>query len=186
MSGIHKAWKTAVLGAVIASSLAGGSAFAFTYPNLKHMKYEYFQNDFYSSSFGIAWEAMASLYKGTRYEKDKKGPPDNPLIGIGEFDLNGDKIPEIISFPTEEEGEIGNYCTKDSVCPTFITEIRDGKIHSLGKIFASSVDRGDNITNGYWELKAYTHDWTEPSTDEHDVYVYNKLADGYIKAEKKP
>jgi hypothetical protein len=183
-SAMRKAWKTAAFGMVLGTVLAPGMSFANP-PNAKHIKYEFHQNNIYNGSYDIVREAMAPLYKGTVHdEKIPENPPNNPLIGIGEFDLNGDHIPEMIAYPTEDETQEGTLCKPDNICPFYIFEIRGKKIHTLGKIFASSIDRGDNITEGYWDLKIYSNDWTDPKPDEYELYTYNKKSDEYVNAAK--
>lgn len=183
---MRKAWKTAVFGMMVGTACAGTLALAANPPNVKHIQYAYYQNTIYSISYKIAWDYMKPIYKGSQYEPMAGFSQANPMIGIGEFDLNGDKIPEIIAHPTEDEAEEGMYCRENSVCPHYILEVRGKKVHELGKIFASSIDRGDNITNGYWDLKVYSGDWTEPKSTAYDLFVYDKGKDQYAKAATPP
>lgn len=183
---MRKAWKTAVFGVMVGTACAGGLALAANPPNAKHIQYAYYQNTAYSISYKIAWDAMKPIYKGSQYEPMTGFSQANPMIGIGEFDMNGDKIPEIIAHPTEDEAEEGMYCKENSVCPNYILEVRGKSVHLLGKIFASSIDRGDKITNGYWDLKVYTGDWTEPRSTAYELYSYDKKTDGYVKAATQP
>ena len=129
---------------------------------------------------------MKPIYKGTQYHLPPEYPQANPTIGIGEFDLNGDKIPEVIAYPVEDSAEAGIICTMDSVCPHFVFDVSGDAPVLLGKIPASSLDRGEDIKNGYWELQAYTHDWTTPRTNESNVYVYDTKTKEYQKAETPP
>jgi hypothetical protein len=181
LNRMQKAWKMAVLGVVMASPLLGGPVFAGP-PNVQHIDYIYHQNEATNPAFSWVWKEMMPLYKGTEYDSSHSRFPSNPLIGIGETDLNGDKIPDTIAFPTESEIEIGKFCKADLICPHYIFETRDDGPHLLGKIFASSIDRGDDIKNGHWTLKAYSGDWKKPQTTEYDVYEYDKKTDGYVKA----
>jgi hypothetical protein len=189
---MHKAWKMAVFGTVIAAAPMTASMPAlaadpppYTAPQAKHIKYDYFQNNL-NPVYPIAWKVMKPLYKGSQYDMPKEFSQAHPLIGIGEFDLNNDKIPEVISFPIEDEEEAGMFCTADSVCPNYVIDVSGEEPVLLGKIPASSVDRGENITNGFWDLKAYTHDWTTPRTSEFDLYVFDKKTKSYQKADAPP
>lgn len=200
---MQKAWKAAALGAVmVVVPMIGATAFAEELPpaetaeqtpapapflkaQAEFIKYSLFQNELSPLYFKVLQE-MKPLYKGSRYDLPPEYPQTNPLIGIGEFDLNNDKIPEVIAFPTEDDVEAGKYCKADSVCPHYILDISGEKPVLLGKIFASSLDRGAEITNGHWDLKAYTHDWTTPRTDESERYVYDKNTKSYKITEPTP
>jgi hypothetical protein len=189
---MHKAWKMAAFGTAVATALttAGMTALAadpppYTPSQAKYIKYDYFQNNF-SPVYPLAWKVMKPLYKDSRYDTPNEFLQTNPMIGIGEFDLNNDKIPEVISFPVEDEVEAGMYCTADSVCPNYVIDVSGEEPVLLGKIPASSIDRGENITNGFWDLKAYTHDWTTPRTSEFDLYVFDKKTKSYQKADVPP
>lgn len=192
---MRKAWKMAVFGTVVATALASGLTLAADAPpaapapdlapQAKFIKYGFFQNDI-NPAYPLAWDVMKPLYKGSQYDMAKGFSQANPLIGIGEFDLNNDKIPEVIAYPTEDEAEAGMFCTADSVCPHYVIDISGEEPVLLGKIPASSIDRGENITNGFWDLKAYTHDWTTPRTDEFNLYVYDKKTKSYQKADAPP
>lgn len=142
--------------------------------------FEYQQSDRYSLSYSLAREAMKSVYEPAI----KDGAPDgNPLIGIGEVSLNSDRYPEIIAFPTEEEEEVGLYC-KNDVCPHYVLEVRDKKVHTLAVIFADTIALGDNVANGYWELLAYKGGNTNPK--KAVVYQYDKGKDQYLPKPQSP
>lgn len=203
LNRMQKAWKAAVFGvAMVFVPVIGTAVFAeeappaetaaeaptpapFPKAQAEFIKYGLFQNELSPVYFKV-FQEMKPLYKGSRYDLPPEYPQTNPLIGIGEFDLNNDKIPEVIAFPTEDEVEAGKYCKADSVCPHYILDISGDKPVLLGKIFASSLDRGAEITNGHWDLKAYTHDWTIPRTDESVRYVYDKNTKSYKAAEPAP
>lgn len=185
----------AVLSTVVATALWGGFTLAAnahtsdadagpppgTPSQAKFIQYDLYQRNTIPA-YPLAWDVMKPLYKGSQYDLPEGFSQAYPLIGIGEFDLNNDKIPEVISFPVEDEAEAGLYCTMDSVCPHYVLDVSGDKPVLLGKIPASSLDRGENITNGFWELKAYTHDWTTPRTDAFDLYVFDKKTKSYQKA----
>ena len=142
--------------------------------------FEYHQNDRYSLSYSIVRKAMKEVYEPAIRE----GAPDfNPLIGIGEIDLNGDKYPEIIAFPTEEESEIDYYCKKD-VCPHYILQIRDKEVHKLGVIWADRIARGNDVANGFWQLLAYKDGNKDPK--KAIVYQYDKGKDQYLPLQPAP
>src|SRR5690606_35540746 len=69
-----------------------------------------------SPVYDIALKVMDPTYKG-------KIGPTNPLIGVAEVDLNGDNLLEIISKPTEEYEQEGEFCRANNVCPHYITQI---------------------------------------------------------------
>lgn len=184
---MQRAWKTAVFGAVVGTICAGSLAFANP-PNVKHIQYLFHQNSGATPSYNIAWDAMKPLYEksNSQYRKVAGFSQAHPMIGIGEVNLNKNHLPEIIAYPTEDDVEAGMFCKPNSVCPNYILEVRENKVHRLGVIFASSIDRGDSITNGYWDLKVYSGDWTEPKSTAYDLYTYDKKTDGYVKAQKPP
>lgn len=137
--------------------------------------YEFYQNTIYSLSYSLARDAMMKdLYEPALRDG---APVGNPLIGIGEVDLNGDNMPEIIAFPTEEEEENGMYCEDNGMCPHYILQVRGNNVHRLGIIFANTVMLGDNINNGYWELLAYKNGNEDPK--KADIYTYDKNKDQY-------
>jgi hypothetical protein len=136
--------------------------------------YEFHQNDRFGLSYSIARDAMKDVYAPSLRDG---APEGNPLIGIGETDLNGDNMPEIIAFPTEEAEEEGQYCQANGQCPHYILEVREKKLHTLGVIFASHIGRGDTVSNGYWELFVYK---TVDGASKPDVYAYDRTKDQYI------
>jgi hypothetical protein len=137
--------------------------------------YEYHQSDRFGLSYSITREAMKDVYAPSLANG---APPTNPLIGIGEVDLNGDKSPEIIGYPTEEYEEEGQFCTQKGMCPHYILQVREKELHRLGIIYADAVMLGDNVTNGYWELRVYKNGNEDKSRAE--IYVYDKNKDGYV------
>lgn len=180
-SAMTTIWKTGVIGVTLGSVFAAGTALAGP-PNVQHIDYIYHQSEETNPAFKWVWNEMLPVYKGTEYDGVSTKFRSNPLIGIGETDLNGDKIPDVIAFPTEEEIEIGKFCKEDLICPHYVFEIRDDGPHLLGKIFASSIDRGDDIKNGYWTLKVFSGDWKRPPNGDYEVYEYDKKTGGYLKA----
>ncbi len=179
-SAMVTVWKTGVVSLALGSAFSAGVALANP-PNVTHIDYIYHQSEQTNPAYPWVWEKMLPLYKGSEYDKNTGFYQGNPLIGIGETDLNGDKLPDLIAFPTEEEVEKEKFCKPDLVCPHYIFETRDKSPHLLGKIFASSIDRGDEIKNGYWTLKVYSGDWKEKPTSDYEIYEYNKNVDGYVK-----
>jgi hypothetical protein len=172
--------KSAIAGTILTLAFTActhHSARADLGPNIG---FEYQQNDRYSLSYSIAWNAMKEVYAPSIA---KGAPGGNPLIGIGEVKLNSDEYPEIIAFPTEEEEEVGQYC-KNDVCPHYVLEVRDKKVHTLGVIFADTIALGDGIADGYWELLAYKDGNKDPK--KAVVYQYSKNKDQYLPKPQSP
>lgn len=161
--------KGAILAAVLAMTFAV-SAHAVS-DNVKKLQFINHQGHHFSASYNLVRDAMRSTYKVT--------DDTNPLIGIAESDLNVDKYPEIIAYPLEDfEGEDGLFCTENGLCPHYILEVREKSVHTLGVIFADSVDMGTEIKNGYWTLKAFKKE--RAGSNDFETYVYDKAQDIYV------
>ena len=174
---MKQAWKTAVMTAVATAAMGTTMACA-QYDQVKSIKYEYFQNPIYDPVYEIAWKAMAPLYKGTEYEFGAKNI--NPSIDIAQVDLNGDRLPEIISTPVESSDETAELCPGDGNCPFYVFVVRDKAVHSLLKVNAYAIDMGDDIKNGYWTLKVLVADAKAKDGRKELIYAYDKKADGYV------
>ena len=182
---ISRVWKKAVLGCALAGVFAGSAMAYGDNDHVKNIQYVYHQNDIFNPAFKLAWDVMEPIYKGSVYERGVINPL-NPLIGIGEEDLNGDNLPEIIAFPTETEEETGQFCKKVISCPHYVLQVRGKQVKTLGIIYADSLDVGNDIHGGYWTLKAYTRETEETDKDHFDTYGYDKKTDRYIKLAPKP
>ena len=180
---ISHVWKKAVIGCVLAAAFAG-SAYALS-DNVRRIHYEFYQSPVFDPAYSIAWKVMEPMFKGTQYDK-KEIAPVNPLISIGEFDLNRDKLPEIIAFAQETYEEDNVICRDVNTCPHYVLEIRGKNVHTLGVIWANSVDVGDSFINGYWTIKAFTKENDPKNTRYFDTYVYDKKTDKYVKYTAPP
>jgi len=147
-------------------------ALAFTVDNTNYIFYQ----DKRSPTYQIALQAMKDVY--ARFPWDKV-----PLIGIAELDLNGDKLPEIIAFPTEEMEQEGDYCNKDTLCPHYILDASGKKVRNIGIIYSRYISRGDDIRYGYWTLKVWNKGEKDPSY--FDIYAYDPKKGVYAPAPKK-
>lgn len=188
------AWKAAVM-ATVASVVLGTTA-SHAQPAgddgfpPRFFRYELYQHPMFDPAYSIAWKAMEPIYKGTEYERRPQTPtdvPTNPYITVSDFDLNGDKMPEIISYPQETAEEYEVLCKDEITCPFFVLEVRDKQVHTLAIIPAVMVDRGDDIVNGYWTLKVYTANKNIPDYKNPQTYVYDRQKDSYVlKASPTP
>lgn len=152
-------------------------------PLSREFKLETYQNPDYDSDYSVAWKVLEPIYNGTQYDK-KAEFKTNPFIGIGTADLNGDDEPEIIAEPMETDSEINLFCKHNTVCPFYILEKRENGTHTLGVIWAETLDLGDQVKNGYWTLKAHTkkNPGDKPYGSYFEIYQYDKKKDGYVKA----
>lgn len=151
-------------------------------PNIKYFKYDYFGGKDFYPAYEDVWRAMEPTFKGTHGDQDAKFPA-NPVIGITEFDLNNDDVPEIIAFPIEsmEYGDV--FCGADMLCPHYIIDASGAKMKVIGVLRAFSVDRGDEIKNGYWTLKAFTKQDDPQNFSYHDLYAFSPASGNYTKLE---
>lgn len=135
-------------------------------------------------AYVMAREAMDDVFKGSRYDRHEPNT-FNPIIGIAEYDLNGDNSPEIIALPTETDAEIGLFCKNEFTCPHYILDTSGKKVRTIGIVWANSVDRGPDIINGYWTLKATFQNETDPTLKNlEDLYIFDPQQQEYIKNEK--
>jgi hypothetical protein len=176
---MKQAWKRAVTVAFIGTMACSPLAMAQDGIPRTVVKYEAYQDPSFDPAYTIAWDAMAALYKGSEYEK---GNPygQNPYLDVGQIDLNGDQMDEIIAVPVPAYPESVQLCTVvNQICPYYILEVRDKTVHTLGIIKAALIDRGNDVQNGYWTLKVYQRDkngeYTKPSE-----YIYDRKKDGYV------
>lgn len=129
---------------------------AIPWPDDKNVAFAYSadsSNEFFSS-YDAVWAAMQPLYKGTKRDKDSKNPI-SPIIMHTEFDLNNDGLPETIAYHVEAEDEKGKFCKTDGLCPFYVIDFSDEKPRIISVINARSIDRGNDVKNGYWTLKAF-------------------------------
>lgn len=137
--------------------------------NVGRLTYIFYQHSS-SPVYDIARIVMKPTYEG-------KVGHSNPLIGIAEVDLNGDNQLEIISKPTEEYEEEGEFCRANYICPHYITQIDGNKTKSLGVIYGNIVDLGTDVKNGYWQLVTLP----DPSKPEiFETYEYNPQQAKYV------
>lgn len=178
-NAMKQAWKTAAMTAVatVALGVAGGCAQDAGVP--RNLKYIYNQNPMFDPAYTLARDAMAGLYIGSEYQT---GGGVNPSIDIAQTDLNGDQMDEIIATPVEatDEEETATLCNADKTCPFYVLEVRNNAVHKLAVINAFTVDRGDDIKNGYWTLTVYRQ--APDGTPLPSTYVYDKQKDGYVPA----
>lgn len=180
VSLVQRVWKNTLLVCVCAIAVATSALAYDLYPHNKNIQYTYYQSEAFSLSYRVAWDVMAPIYKGTMY--DKADPPAaNPMIAIGEADLNGDRMPEIIAYPVEELEEENMFCKGAMSCPHYVLEVRGKKVRTLGIIYADSLDLGDENKNGYRTLKAYTQEMNKENPHYFETYAYDPKKDEYVK-----
>lgn len=143
-------------------------------------------SDMNDPTYRVALQYMESMYKKDPWHWNGQQWLHNPLIGLGDTNLNMDDYPEIIAYPTEDIEEAGKFCVDDGKCPHFVLEIRgndDGGIRRLANISAYTITRDDKNNNGYWNLRVYTK---HPDVDAYyyEVYTYDPKKDGYVPAPK--
>lgn len=150
-------------------------------PNIKNLKYVYTINENSYPLFPEVVKAMQPDLKNT--SGDLRLPyPANPSLNIAQFDLNGDGIEEIIAVPIENT-EDGNYCKGDfHKCPHYIIDISGKNPKVVGVIRAFAIDRGDEIKNGYWTLKAFKDSRLPANDPQIDIYSYDTKQKTYASA----
>lgn len=134
--------------------------------------YVYMNSPYGEPTYQIVRKEMEKTYKGHEIVDPV------PVIAVAEIDLNGDKFPEMIAYPTEQDFQEGDYCDKETLCPHYVIEVRGNKVRTLGIIYSRFVSRGDNVKNGYWVLRAYNKGEADPKY--FDTYIYDKKKDGYV------
>lgn len=152
--------------------------------NIKHFFYDFNANEITSSTYEDIREIMSPTFKGTYADKSKP-VFTNPMIATAEFDLNGDKIPEIIARPidTEDDGDV--FCGHDLLCPNYILSVNKNKISIITVIRAMRVDRGDSIKNGYWTLKAFTKQDDPENFSHFELFSFDPKSGTYIQENAK-
>lgn len=175
---MKKAWKNAVAAALLGSAACVPSAYADGVLPLKIMKYESYQDPMFDPAYSIAWDAMAGLYKDTEFEKGRTNTI-NPFLDIAQFDLNGDNQFEIIAAPVPTDPEDKPLCTEVQICPFYILEVRDKTVRNLGIIPAATIDRGDDVKNGYWTLKVFQRN-ASGKFIAPETYAYDRAKDEYV------
>jgi hypothetical protein len=153
-----------------------------TNPNIKHFKYDYFSGKDFYPDYEKVWRAMQPTFKGTHNDQDTKFP-NNPLIGIAEFDLNNDDSPETIAFPIEDAVFDYALCGQEMLCPHYIIKSDEAQLIVLGVIRAFAVDRGDEIKNGYWTLKAFTKQTDPENFSYFELYAFDTASKQYQRLE---
>lgn len=177
LNHVKKAWKNAVAAALLGSVACSPVAYADGALPLKFLKYESYQDPMFDPAYSIAWDAMAHLYQGTEFEKGKTDTI-HPFLDIAQIDLNGDNQHEIIAVPVPTEPEDKPLCTEVQICPFYILEVRDKSVRNLGIIPAATIDRGDDVQNGYWTLNVFQRD-KEGKFTAPQVYAYDRKKDEY-------
>lgn len=167
---LDKAAKTLLMGGVALSFATVAHAQA---PNTQPppiITYQFGQESSFSPSYDVARKAMAKLFEGTRYGE---GEGLNPIIGVGDVDLNSDNIPDMLAVPSETTEEMYLFCKKEIICPHFVINGKDNKI--LGKIWANRVDRGQEIVNGHWTLiGTFENEPDETIRNKIETYAFDK------------
>lgn len=167
MAGLFR--KAALTFTLSASFAAQAFAYGFW---VDQTQYIYMNSPYGEPTYQIVRKAMDKIYKGHELIDPV------PVIAVAEIDLNGDKLPEMISYPLESDIQLGDYCKQDTLCPHYVTEVRGKEVKTIGIIHARFVSRGDNVENGYWTLRAYNRGELEPRY--YDTYVYDKKKDSYV------
>lgn len=153
-------------------------------PNVRHFKYGYYATPDAFEHYSMAYEAMSPVFKGTYADKGSV-EWSYPMLGMTEFDLNNDKVNEIIAFPIEAEGYGDVLCGETHLCPHYVIDYSSGKAKVIGIFPAFAVDRGDDITNGHWTLKAYTKQDDPENFSHFDEYAFDKKTGRYEKKIKE-
>lgn len=173
---VSRVFRNAVMGAVMGMAVMA-PAFAASGNNnktLPTLEFSFHQNGMFSPSYPLARQAMDGMYK-------KAQPNDttrNPLIGIVEWDLDGDGMPEIIAKPTEEMEETGLFCTRNGLCPHYILQVRGKELHTLGIIWADEIAL-DKPENGFWTIRAYTQ--KRGGGNGYETYIYDKKSGQFAR-----
>ncbi|GEM_PF-3295579 len=150
-------------------------------PNVTHFSYIYAINSNVYYDYDAVRKAMFPTFKGTHVDPATENS-FNPLIGIAEYDLNNDKTAERIAFPIEN-AEWGNvFCGDDYLCPHYVIDVSSGDAKVIGVLPAFAVDRGEEIKNGYWTLKAFTKQDDPNNFSYYDLYAYEPSERKYVKA----
>lgn len=196
---MKKAWQTAVMTAVASIALGvtcgcaqdtheheplvGTGVGHSPYEDVKYIKYDYFQSTIYDPVYEVAWKAMAPLYQDTEYAWGVESSL-KPAMDIGQVDLNGDRLPEIVATPVEDddEAQTATFCTEAGNCPFYVFEARNKEVHILLKTNAYAIDLGDTVQNGHWNLKVFYNSETPPYTAKIATYTYDSKKDTYVAA----
>jgi len=135
------------------------------------INYQVYQNP-ENVTYQIVLSQMQDLYKDNNWywDQDMQKWVTYPAIGVAETDLSGDRIPEIIAYPTEDMEEYGLYCTESGACPHHIMEVRDNEIVSLGIITTHTLAPDQEYKNGYRRLRVYNKD---PEIDPYYFVFYD-------------
>lgn len=176
---VKKAWKNAVAAAFLGTVACSPMAYADGVLPLRILKYESYQDPMFDPAYSIAWDAMSGLYRDTEFQK---GTADtiNPFLDIAQIDLNGDQQHEIIAAPVPTDPEDKPLCSEVQICPFYVLEVRGTKVHNLGTILAATIDRGDDVKNGYWTLKVFQRDKSGEFTPTPETYAYDRAKDKYV------
>lgn len=144
----------------------------------QNIEYRLYSDDSYPGYY-IALKEMQDLYLDNNWYWDGKDWYNSPLIGIGEANLDGDSVLEIIAYPTEDTEEIDTVCRNDDECPHYILQVTDKGVVNLGTIFAYTITPDDGIKNGFFQLRVYDK---HPNVDpyHHVIYHYDKKKEQYV------
>lgn len=198
---MKKAWQTAVMTAVASialgvtcgcahddeAPLVGAGVGHSPYEDVKYIKYDYFQSTIYDPVYEVAWKAMAPLYKDTEYAWGVENSL-KPAMDIGQVDLNGDRLPEIVATPVEDddEAQTATFCNEAGNCPFYVFEARDKDVHILLKTNAYAIDLDDTVQNGHWNLKVFYNSDTPPYAAKIATYTYDRKKDAYVAVSPPP
>ena len=150
----------------------------YTSAHAQNIEYRLYSDNSYPGYF-IAFREMKDLYLNNNWYWDGDKWLHSPLIGIGEANLDGDSVLEMIAYPTEDVEEIDTFCRNDGECPHYILQIRDQGVVNLGTIFAYTITPDDEIKNGHYQLRVYDK---HPDEDpyHHVIYYYDKKKEQYV------
>lgn len=187
---MKKAVRSAALSCLFMSCALTLPAFAGEHPasentelppydsNVKNLQYDFNAGPETYTSYSLVRDIMQPVFKGTYADKNKPGSM-NPLIAIAEFDLNNDKVVEIVARPVDTMDE-PEFCEGEKLlCPNYVIDTSTGKPKIIGIIKAATVDRGDDIKNGYWTLKAFTRQNDPAQFSHYDIYSFDKKTGQY-------
>lgn len=122
------------------------------------------QEDVYLKKAPEYWDYDANTWR--RY----------PLIAIGEADLNGDGVNEVIVNPVEKiPYEEGRICPPEIGCPIFVFNTnKQNKIKVLGAFNAFGVALDNSSYQGYRRLRAYTLNPETSDPSFYELYQYQR------------
>lgn len=137
-------------------------------------------------SYTMAWKLMEDIFAHTTHDRSLPYE-DKPYLMVAKTDLNNDNEPDYIAYPVEfDEIDDGAFCSAGNFCPHYVYTGSLEEPVLLGKIFAHSIDTGDDVMNGYKTLKVFTREQEGKIFPErfgfYDTYKYDPETKQYKDA----